>query len=66
MEHLSLFTGADVPSPDSKVLVLSRSTLYRFMKSIGFIYGDKVSHYEHTKEIEEIVKVRDDYLDRIE
>ena len=36
------------------------------MKSIGFIYGDKVSHYERTKEREDIVKMSDDYLDWIE
>ena len=36
------------------------------MKSIGFIYGEKVSHYEHTKQREDIVETRDDYLDWIE
>ena len=66
VEHLSLFTGADIHTPDSKVWVWSRSTLYRFMRSIGFIYGDRMSHYEHTKEREDIVKMRDDYLDWIE
>ena len=66
MEHLSLFTGAEIPTPDSKVWVWSRSTLYRFMRSIGFIYGDKLSHYGHTKEREDIAKMRDDYLYWIE
>ena len=44
LEHLSFFTGPDIPTPDSKVWVRLHSTLYRFMKSIGFTYGDKVSH----------------------
>ena len=66
VEHLSLFMGPDIPTPDSKVWVWSSSTLYRFMKSIGVIYGVRVPHYEHTKESEDILKIRDDYLYWIE
>ena len=45
--------------------VWSRSTLYRFINRIGIVYNDRVTHYEHTKTREDIVKMRDDYLDWI-
>ena len=32
------------------------------MKSICFIYGERVSHYEHTETIEDVVKMRNNYL----
>ena len=58
-----LFDGPDIPIPESPVWIWSRSTLYRFMKSIGFAYEDKLSHYQHTRDREDIVKMRDEYLE---
>ena len=36
------------------------------MKSIGFIYDDRISHYEHTKQRPDIVTMRDNYLEWIQ
>ena len=66
VENLNLFNGADIPITESPVWIWSRSTLYRFMKSIGFVYEDRISHYQHTRDREDIVKMRDDYLEWIE
>ena len=33
------------------------------MESIGFIDGDRISQYEHTKSRTEIMSMRDNYLD---
>ena len=63
--HLDLFHGREIPSLSSPLWVWSRSSLYRFMKSIGFIYGDKISHSEYTKNRADVVSMRDNYLDRI-
>ena len=35
------------------------------MKRIGLVYEDRITHYEHTKSREDIIKMRDDYLDWI-
>ena len=35
------------------------------MKRIGFVYEERVTHYEHTRNREDIIKMRDDYLDWI-
>ena len=63
VEHSNLFDGPDIPIPDIPVWIWSRSTLYRFMKSIGFAYEDKLSHYQHTRDREYILKMRDGYLE---
>ena len=62
---LNLFNDIDIPRITSNILLWSRTTLYRFMKSIGFAHGDRVSHYERTKNHEGIACIRDDYLDWI-
>ena len=36
------------------------------MKKIGFVYGDRISHYENTKMRQEIIKMQDDYLEWID
>ena len=36
------------------------------MKKIGFVYDDRLTRYEHTKMRLDIIKMRDDYLERIE
>ena len=64
-EHLNLFHGNEMPNPDSKIWIWGRSTLHRFMKSIGFIYGEKISHYEYTKNRADVISMRDNYLDWI-
>ena len=63
--HLNLFEGDEFPAGESNIWIWSRSTLYRFMKRIGFVYEDRVTHYEHTRNREDIIKMRDDYLDWI-
>ena len=35
------------------------------MKSNGFIYGDKISHYEYTKNWADVIIMRNNYLDWI-
>ena len=45
--HLKLFEGYLIPASESNVWVWSRSTLYRSIKRIRFVYEDRVTHYEH-------------------
>ena len=59
---LNLFEICDKSYDEEFVWTWSRSTLYRFMKSIGFILNEIVSHYEHTKNRQYVVAMRDDYL----
>ena len=54
-----------LPPTDSLVWTWSRSTLYEFMKASGFIFGDRVSYYEVTKQREDVVSMRDNYLEWI-
>ena len=35
------------------------------MKRIGFVYEDRATHYEHTRNRVDIIKMRDNYLDWI-
>ena len=63
VEYLNLFDGSDIPIPESLVWIWSRSTVYRFMKPIYFPYEDKLSHYQHTRDRKDIVKINDDYLE---
>ena len=39
-----------------------RTTLYRFMKSNGFVFTKTPNHYEYTREREDIICMRDNYL----
>ena len=36
------------------------------MKEIGFIYGDRISHYENTEMRQGIINIRDDYLEWVD
>ena len=63
---LNLFPGSQLPSLDSQVWIWSRSTLYRYMKPIGFVYDDRDTHYEHTRRQDDVIKMNDDYLEWIE
>ena len=63
--HLNLFERHEMPDSESNIWIWSRSTPYRSMKRIGFVYEDRVTHYEYTKSREDIIKMRDDYLDWI-
>ena len=56
-EHLNLFHGNEVPDPESKIWIWGRATLHRFMKSIGFIYRDKISHHEFTKNRVDVISM---------
>ena len=49
--------------PESPICIWSRSTLFQFMKSIGFVYEDRISHYPPTQDREYIAKMREDYLE---
>ena len=40
-DNFNLFTGDEIPHPHSKIWIWGRTSLYRLMKSIGFIYGEK-------------------------
>ena len=61
--RLNLFDDDEILVCDGNLWVCSRSTLYRSMKCIEFIYEDRVTHYEHTRNREDIINMRDDYLD---
>lgn len=66
VEHLNLFDeDENMPLPDSTIFPWSRSTLYRFKKRMGFIYGDRVTHYQYTKTRCDIIATRNDYLEWI-
>lgn len=56
----------DVPDLDSFIWPWSRATLHRFMQTCGFIFEDRVTHYEATKSKEDIVSMRDNYLEWID
>ena len=64
--HSNLFPSSQLPSLDSKVWIWSMSTLYRYMKSIGFVYDERYMHYEHTRRRDLLFKMRDDHLEWIE
>jgi len=49
-----------------KIWPWGRTTLWRFMKTIGFIYKNRVSYYEHTRKRTDVVALRDNYLEWIE
>ena len=66
INHLNILDMADLCLEGSTVWTWSRSALYRFMKKIGFVYDDRVTHYEYSKSREDIIKMRDDYLDWIQ
>ena len=40
----------------------SRTTLYRFMKSNGFVLTNTPNNYKYTREREDIICMRDNYL----
>lgn len=41
---LNLFSGDEIPDPNSKIQIWGRASLFWFIKSIRFIYREK-SHY---------------------
>ena len=53
------------PSMDALVWTWGRTTLYRFMQASGFVFGDKISYYEVSKQREDVVSMRDNYLEWI-
>lgn len=63
--HFNLFENENSPPTGSSVWPWCRSTLYNFMKSIGYIYGDRISPYVHKKSREDIILMRDNYLEWI-
>lgn len=65
VEHLNLFEADDIPESYEVVWKWGRTTLYRFMKIHGFIFEDQVTHYEYTKTRQDIVSMRDNYLEWI-
>ena len=57
--HYNSFEGQPVLDNDHKVCLWNRSTLHGYMQSIGFVYENRISHYEHSKTRPEIVMMRD-------
>ena len=55
----NLFDDQLVTEEQQTIWVWGRTTLYRYMQSIGFIH-DRISHYEHAKQRRDIVAMRDD------
>lgn len=60
--QLNLFDDNSLSLTNSTICPWSRPTLHRYMKSIGFIYGDRISAYVHTKYRSDIVEMRKNYL----
>ena len=48
-ELLDLFYGREITNLSGYCRVWSRTSLYRFLKSIVFIYADRISNYEYSK-----------------
>ena len=63
VEHFNLLDHENVPESDSLVWPWSRSTMFIFMPRIGFVFKDQISHYERSKTREDIVAMRDNYLE---
>ena len=42
------------------------ASLNRYMQSIGFIYDDRISYYQQTKQFRDMVTMRDNYLEWIQ
>lgn len=66
VDHLNLFENENMPPEDSKIWLWGRTTLFKFMKSIGFAFDDHVSPYEHKKRPDDIQLMRDNYLEWIQ
>ena len=62
-EHLNLFEGTQSPNSDSDVWVWGRTSLHNFVKTIGFVYGEKITLYEYTRNKIDVISMRDDSLD---
>ena len=62
VQDLNIFAGETILPLDSSIWLWSRATLHRFMVSNGFVHGERVSHYEYTKNREDVVRMRSDYL----
>lgn len=56
----------EVVDEDMEVWKWSRATLHRYMQKIGFVYKNRVSYYQHTKERQDVVAMRDNYLEWIQ
>ena len=61
-DNLNLFNGDEIPDTNSNMWIWGNTCLFRFMKSVGFIYGDKVSHYEYYKNREYMGSMGHNYL----
>lgn len=62
---LNLFEET-VPPFESSIWTWSRATLHRFMQRSGFVYEDRVTHYEVSKSRADVISMRDNYLEWIE
>ncbi len=65
MQHLNLFDESELYEDDALIWGWGRTTLYRFMKDNGFVYGNRITHYENTRLRANIVTMRDNYLECI-
>ena len=43
-DNFNLCNGDEIPDTNSNICIWGHTSLYRFMKSVGFTYGDKISH----------------------
>ena len=59
MAQHNLFDDQLVTEEQQTIWVWGRTTLYRYMQSIGLIY-DRISHYEHAKQRRDTAAMRDD------
>ena len=62
----NLFDDQLVLREEELIWPWSRTTLYRYMQSIGFINDDRISHYKQTKQRPDIVTMCGNYLEWIQ
>lgn len=73
-EKISSFKFSDVSDCNvfqedvigSNIWTWCRATLYSFMKLISFVHRGKINHYEHTKTRQDVIAMRDNFLEWIE
>ena len=64
--HHNLYDGQFVLAEEESIWPRGRATLDKHIQYIGFIYDDRISDYEHTKQRLDIVTMRDNYFEWIQ
>ena len=62
----NLFDGAEMPLRDALIWNWGHTSLLKLIKSTGFVYPEKLSHYEFTKQRADFLVMRDSYFELID